>query len=317
MGFYVRLFSSASAEIYSNTKTKFTSRLAKPLDLSLVRYEVGLTQISFSKLIAQDTMFYRTTDCIRFDKVDSLPIYNIQTWQMENLAQYLAKISLHYIDYNFSYFRDYTTSDIIFESLAFVRRHPNDFVPIREEHNKFEINLDIKEFLLPSEKASDLLPPNSSSHTDEHVLGDIKIIFNAHLSYTMRQVLNTLIYQIMSQIQISPNERSSFFTNLFTSYVNFDLAHEKYREHFFKANQFIHRVVNGFVEKLLSALSEQYSVKRSDMTQNTQFLVYCDIIRPSMVGNGISKVLCVISDFEISKYNSNNTFLFTHPTIVR
>lgn len=305
----IRLFSNASTELFDNTLSCFSNRLAKPLILSNQKeWEIAVKSLYIPHLIHQDHLHITRNDLFHFDNNFDEKIFHVKPkWLMEDFTDFLAVLNPNTSDiYTDYYFKDYLKNDTHYSGLSFMKAHSSEFAPQKiASQPEVKFHFDLNKFLYKNERMSDIIS-SLSSDFQKSSFDNFEVKYYKGLGYTGIQILNNFLIQFLTKFQTS--------LGIF-SQLSLETIPSSYRTFVKKLDAFCLRITKAFVENLRNSLSKIKEVSKYNQNSDILF-IYCDACELSYVGNKLAKTLAVVVP-SASIDSEKNLFNFPSPVFMR
>lgn len=303
--FQVNLFSNSCDDAYQNTLSCFTTKLYPTLKLDENKaWGVGLSQIFFNSLENSNSLIVERKDCIIFDKLSTAKFLddNNGKFTIKSFCLYLMKMCTYHDFYTLHYFKNYLHNHH-FNIQSWNKLQTDDIIISHGQHLlNVDIELDLSELLDKNETSSEFLPKQMHTFEENQSGSPTKWFksavfkFNCLHSYTLKQILNTIIRFLFSRLKYltdTVGKQDLLHGELIKSFDSFDSYRNHENKALRKCDVLITRFINEFVRNILESC-RIINQKISLYKEPSFIFIYCDIIKPTYVGNSTAQVIRIL-----------------------
>lgn len=316
--FVARFFSNDSIDKFDNTLSKFTVEFDQPLNFGGGDYEVGLSQLFLNPCSHQEPV--KNRDIITFNDKHGGEITKTKhrRYDFDEFLKQLLHHSASPEIYTRDYFHEYLDKNIFFDSNALDHHFAKDSTGLTAEEQEKEfviVSAPLSMILKPGEKVEDFMPHHSvKSKENIEKQAMVSIFFPTMLkTYTMKQILlcvlkyGVLNFRDFMGVDKTIDGHARMFFSAFSAYNSQEAGNKYRREHLHIANKLAHRLVQKFVDTIQLELAQMDVVQ---MRQNKFLFIYCDVIKPQIVGSKTTRLLYAMP------YTSRQQLMFHNQQIV-
>lgn len=324
----LRIFSNQSTEFYENKISNFTSRLAKPIALSASKeWFIALTNLYLPPTIFHSEVDIIFNDNVLIPDIDPKQVFGNSLCSSDELGKFFSELleisPSAYQLYNESYFEWFLNENHHFDQFNLKRTFVHDVLPLINTNQLFTVNLQISDLIEKDEKLDEFIFKANALRLNPNNVQSIAIRFDKSFPYTIKQILFTIINQVLyaTRLSIRPDDnevRQKYYREIFEKKKDFQKTIKEHKKLNNKSDQLIHRILKKFINSFKENLFKQHEQYKFYKNLNSHFVfIYLNILQETFVSDKLYKVLAIFPDAQIHTHEKFKNLKIHSPVYLK